>query len=47
MEEARAKALEQYQAYSGLRIEEGDALAEKEFEEEVKRMLTKGPVGGR
>lgn len=42
MEEARAKALEQYQAFSQKRIEEGDALAEKEFEQEVKKMLPKG-----
>jgi len=47
MEEARAKALEQYQAYSGLRIEEGDALAEKEFEQEVKKILGKGPKDNR
>ena len=36
-----ALALEQYQAFNQRRIEEGDALAEKEFEEEVKRMLPK------
>jgi len=39
MEEARRLALEQYLAYSGRRIEEGDALAEKEFEQEVKKIL--------
>lgn len=42
MDEARRLALEQYQAFSQRRIEEGDALAEKEFEQEVKRMLPKG-----
>jgi len=47
MEEARAKALEQYLAYSGRRIEEGDALAEKEFEQEVKKILGKGPKDNR
>lgn len=41
MEEAKRLALEQYQAFNQRRIEEGDALAEKEFEEEVKRMLPK------
>jgi hypothetical protein len=43
MEEARRLALEQYQAFSQRRIEEGDALAEKEFLQEVKKMLPKGP----
>jgi hypothetical protein len=43
MEEARAKALEQYQIFNQRRIEEGDALAEKEFEQEVEKMLGKGP----
>ncbi len=43
MEEARSKALEQYHSFSQQRIEEGDALAEKEFEQEVKKMLGKGP----
>ena len=42
MEEARRLALEQYQAFSQRRIEEGDALAEEEFEQEVKKMLPKG-----
>lgn len=46
MEEARRLALEQYQAFSQRRIEEGDSLAEKEYEEEleeeVKRRLPKG-----
>lgn len=46
MEEAKRRALEQYQAFSQRRIEEGDLLAEKEFEEEleeeVKRRLPKG-----
>jgi hypothetical protein len=42
MEEARAKALEQYHAFNQRQIEEGDALAEKEFEQEVKKMLPKG-----
>lgn len=46
MKVARAKALEQYQAFSRLRIEEGDALAEKEFEEEVKKM-TNGQEEGK
>jgi len=43
MEEARRLALEQYQAFNQRRIEEGDALAEKEFLQEVKKMLPKGP----
>ena len=43
MEEARAKALEQYHTFSQRRIEEGDAQAEREFEQEVKKMLAKGP----
>jgi hypothetical protein len=43
MEEARRLALEQYHSFSQRRIEEGDALAEKEFEQEVKKMLAKGP----
>jgi hypothetical protein len=43
MEDAKRLALEQYHTFSRRRIEEGDALAEKEFEEEVKRMLGKGP----
>ena len=43
MEEARRLALEQYHIFSRQRIEEGDALAEKEFEQEVKKMLGKGP----
>jgi len=42
MEEARRLALGQYQAFNQRRIEEEDALAEKEFEEEVKKMLPKG-----
>ncbi len=46
MEEAKRRALEQYQAFSQRRIEEGDSLAEKEYEEEleeeVKRRLPKG-----
>jgi hypothetical protein len=47
MQEAQAKALEHYQAFSQRRIEEGDALAEKEFEEEVKMMLSKGREDGK
>jgi hypothetical protein len=43
MEEAKRLALEQYHTFSRRRIEEGDALAEKEFEEEVKKMLGNGP----
>jgi hypothetical protein len=43
MEEARRLALEEYQAFNQKRIEEGDALAEKEFLQEVKKMLPKGP----
>jgi hypothetical protein len=42
MEEAKRLALEQYQAFNQKRIEEGDALAEKEFLQEVKKMLPKG-----
>ncbi len=42
MEEARRLALEQFQAFNQRRIEEGDALAEEEFEQEVKKMLPKG-----
>ena len=44
MEEAKRLALEQYQEFNQQRIEESDALAEKEFEEEAKRMLGKGTV---
>jgi hypothetical protein len=47
MQQAQAKALEHYQAFSQRRIEEGDAIAEKEFEEEVKRMLPKGREDGK
>jgi hypothetical protein len=43
MEEAKRLALEQYHTFSQRRIEEGDALAEKEFEQDVKKMLGKGP----
>jgi hypothetical protein len=46
MEEAKRLALEQYHTFSQRRIEEGDALAEKEFEQEVKMMLGKGPKEG-
>jgi hypothetical protein len=45
MEEAKRLALEQYHTFNRLRIEEGDVLAEKEFEEEVKKMLGKGSGG--
>ncbi len=45
MDEARAKALEQYQAFSQRRIEEGDSLAEQEFDQEVKSMLPKSQEG--
>jgi len=47
MEEAKRLALDHYQAFNQKRIEEGDALAEKEFEEEVKRMLPKGREDGK
>ncbi|MDD1739451.1 MAG: virulence RhuM family protein [Methanothrix sp.] len=47
MQEAQAKALNHYQAFNQRQIEEGDALAEKEFEEEVKRMLPKGREDGK
>ena len=47
MEEAKRQALEQYQAFNQRRIEEGDAQAEKEFEQEVKRMLPKGREDGK
>jgi hypothetical protein len=43
LEEAKRLALEQYHTFSRQRIEEADALAEKEFEQDVKRMLGKGP----
>jgi hypothetical protein len=43
MEEARRLALEQYHTFSQRRIEDGDAQAEREFEQEVKKMLAKGP----
>jgi hypothetical protein len=43
MEDAKRLALEQYHTFSQRLIEEGDALAEKEFEVEVKKMLGKGP----
>lgn len=42
MEDAKRRALEQYQAFNQRRIEEDDALAEKEFEQEVRKMLPKG-----
>ncbi|MDD4653288.1 MAG: virulence RhuM family protein [Methanothrix sp.] len=42
MEEARAMALEQYHTFSRRRIEESDALAEKEFEVEARKVLGKG-----
>jgi len=42
MEEARRLALEQYQMFRPQRVAEGDSQAEKEFEEEVKRMLSRG-----
>jgi len=47
MEEAKRLALEQYQRFNQRRIEEGDAQAEKEFEQEVKRMLPKGREDGK
>jgi hypothetical protein len=47
MEDAKRLALEQYQTFNQRRIEEEDALAEKEFEEEVKRMLPKGREDGK
>lgn len=46
-EEARRLALEQYHTFSQRRIEEGDALAENEFEQEVKKMLGKGQKDGK
>ena len=46
MEEAKRLALEQYHTFSQRRIEEGDALAERVFEQEVKKMLGKGPEEG-
>ena len=47
MDEAKRLALEQYLAFNQKRIEEGDALAEKEFEQEVKRMLPKAQEDGK
>ena len=47
MDEAKRLALEQYLAFNQRRIEEGDALAEKEFEQEVKRMLPKAQEDGK
>ncbi len=41
MEEAKRRALQQYQEFNQRRIEDGDEQAEKEFEEEIKRMLPK------
>jgi len=42
MEEAKRLALDQYQTSNQKRIEENYALAEKEFEQEVKRMHPEG-----
>lgn len=42
MEEARRLALVQYQMFRQQRVAEGDSQAEKEFEEEVKRMFSRG-----
>lgn len=39
MEEAKRLALEQYQIFNGHRIEAEDEAAEKEFEQEVRKML--------
>jgi hypothetical protein len=41
MEEAKRRALQQYQEFNQRRIEDGDEQAEKEFEEEIRRMLPK------
>ncbi len=41
MEEAKRRALQQYQEFNPRRIEDGDEQAEKEFEEEIRRMLPK------
>lgn len=41
MEEAKQKALEQYLEFSQKRIEDDDAKAEREFEQEVGKMLPK------
>lgn len=41
MEEAKHRALQQYQEFNQRRIEDGDEQAEKEFEEEIRRMLPK------
>ena len=46
MEEAKRLALEQYHTFSQRRIEEGDAQAEREFEQEVKKMIGKGQEEG-
>ena len=42
MEEAKSLALEQYKMFRQQRVAEGDSQAEKEFEEEVKKMLSRG-----
>jgi len=47
MDEAKRLALEQYHAFSQRRIEEGDAEAEKEFEQEVKSMFPHGREDGK
>lgn len=47
MDEAKRLALEQYYAFNQRRIEENDAQAEKEFEEEVKRMFPNGREDGK
>lgn len=41
MEEAKRRALQQYQEFNQRRIAEGDEQAEREFEEEIRRMLPK------
>ncbi len=41
MEEAKRRALQQYQEFNQRRIEDGDEQAEEEFEEEIRRMLPK------
>ena len=47
MDEAKRLALEQYHAFNQRRIEENDAQAEKEFEEEVKRIFPNGREDGK
>ena len=45
MEDAKHRALEQYQVFSQRQIKENDDLAEREFEQEVERLLPPSKKG--